>query len=403
MFKLDAKKIRVDFPVYDKGKEKIIYFDNACMTFKPRQVIDAMLNYYENFPACHGRSVHKFSEKVTSEFNHARDNLKKFFSVGSDGEIIFTKNTTEAINIVANGMNFSKGDIVVNSDREHSSNIVPWLYLEKAGRIQRRYVKSTETEEFDLEDFKIKVKGARLVSVVATSNLDGYHLPIKEIIKIAHDSGALVLLDAAQAAPHKELNFKKLDADFIAVSGHKMLGPTATGFLYGKKEHLEKLIPFILGGDTVSDTTYDSYCLEKIPERFEAGLQDYAGVIGFSAAATYLRKIGMSKVEEHEKMLTKYALDKLSEMDGITLLGVNDIKKKSGVISFSCDKLPYHQVSIMLDKISNIATRSGQHCLHSWFNSRGIKGSVRVSFYIYNTTDEIDVFVSTLKKLLKTF
>jgi len=383
----------------------VIYFDNACMTLRPKQVTDKILEYYNEYPGCHGRSAHKFAARVTDEISKARQKVQKFLGAKHKQEIIFTKNATEAINIVTNGLDWKEGNIVINSDREHSSNIVPWQHLEKTKGVKRIYIPSKPDETFDLIEFEKQLNlnrgKVKLVSVVYTSNLDGYTLPIKDIIKRAHNHKALVLLDAAQAAPHHDINVQKLDADFVAISAHKMCGPSGIGALYGKKQLLDKLRSFIVGGSTVSNTTYSTYKEMPIPDRFEAGLQNYAGIVGFGAACDYLQKIGLSKIEKYENELTRYLHERLIQIPKVKIIGVQDPRLRGGTTSFIIDGMNYHDTALLLDESANIMCRSGQHCLHSWFNSRKCLGSVRVSFYFYNSKKEIDTFIETLKKIIQ--
>jgi len=379
---MNLDKIRQDFPVLEKG---VIYFDSACMSLKPRQVVNKINEYYNEYPACAGRSYHKLSRKVTEEVEKTRSSLKKFVNV-KNHELVFTRNTTEAINLVSNSLKIKS---VLTSDREHNSNLLPWM------KFKHDIVKSTKEETFDLEDFKSKVKNVDLIAVLFTSNIDGYTLPVKEIVKIAHENKKLVLLDAAQAMPSKEINLSKLDADFLAFSGHKMLGPTGIGGLFAKKVILEKMEPFILGGETVSNSTYKSFNLLEVPQRFEAGLQDYAGIIGLQEAVNYLRKVGLNEIESNEKRLVKF----LQESLDVDLIGVKDLKLKSNIFNFNIGKMNSHEVAQMLDSSKNIAVRSGMHCCHSWFNSRNIKGSVRASFYLYNTLEECKIFVEEVNKI----
>lgn len=404
--KFNPETYRKDFPVLQKkiGGKPIIYFDNSCMTLRPKQVVNKIIEYYNEYPGCHGRSAHKFAGRVTDEFDKARKAVQKFLGAQHKEEIIFTKNATEAINLVSNAMDWRAGDIVVNSDREHSSNIVPWQFLQKTKGIKRIYIPSKKDETFDLVEFETQLRKNRgkvkLVSVVYTSNLDGYTLPVREIIRRAHNYGALVLLDAAQAAPHHPINVKGLDVDFLAISAHKMCGPSGIGALYGKKELLEKMKPFIVGGDTVSNTTYEDYELMPLPAKYEAGLQNYAGAIGFGAACEYLMKIGLKKIEKHENMLTKYLHENLEQIPQIKIIGVQDPKLRGGITSFIINNINFHDVAFLLDEMANIMIRSGQHCLHSWFNNRHIAGSCRVSFYFYNTKKEIDVMINCLRKII---
>jgi cysteine desulfurase / selenocysteine lyase len=378
---MNIEKIRNEFPIL---KKNIIYFDNACMPLRPKCVINKINEYYSEYSTCAGRSHHKLGLRLTEEVKISRNFVRKLIGAKKSEEIIFTKNATEAINLVANSLKFN---IVVTSDREHNSNLLPWQ------KFEHRVVKSNQDHTFNLEEFSEKVVGADLVSVVYTSNLDGYTLPVKEIIEIAHKNGALVLLDAAQAVPHKKIDVYKLDVDFLVFSGHKMLGPTGIGVLYGKEALLNDMDPFLLGGETVYDSTYDSYKLEKLPYKFEAGLQNYAGIVGLGAAAKFLMKIGLDNIEKHEKMLKRHI-----DIEGLEIIGYSG---ESGIFNFNIPGLNSHEVAMMLDHSKNIMVRSGAHCLHSWFNSRNIDGSVRASFYLYNTVEEVKIFNEELKKLKK--
>jgi cysteine desulfurase/selenocysteine lyase len=237
--------------------------------------------------------------------------------------------------------------------------------------------------------------------MVHTSNLDGYTSPVEEIIKIAHDNGSLVLLDGAQSVPHKEISVKKLDVDFLAFSGHKMLGPSGTGVLYGKYHLLEELDSFIVGGDTVENSTYTEHKLLKPPEKFEGGLQNYAGSIGLAEAARYLEKVGRKDIEKHEVELNEIITKEMLELDGITILGPQSAESRGGIISFTVDSMGYHDVALMLNEMANVMIRSGQHCVHSWFNAHNIKGSARVSLYLYNTKEEALTFIENLKNIVK--
>ncbi len=389
----NVEKIRKDFEVLDKN---VVYLDSACMALKPKQVIEKVNEYYKEYPGCGGRSYHKIGKRVTEEVENSRKIIKKFLNV-KKGDIIFTKNTTEGINLVANSFGFKKGDKILTTDREHNSNLLPWQLLSKKG-IKHSVVESKENFTFDLDRFNNMVKGANLVSFVHTSNLDGYTLPIKEIIKIAHENDCLVLLDGAQSAPHKEVNIKKLDVDFFAFSGHKMLGPTGIGALYGKKELLEDLNPFIVGGETVVETTYDDHEFEKVPYRFEAGLQHYAGIVGFGEAAKYLMKVGRKNIEKHEIKLQKFIIDGLKDIKKIKMVGAI---VDSGIFNFNVDDMSPHNVAMILDETDNVMIRSGAHCVHSWFNKHKLQGSARASLYLYNNKEDCERFVKAMNKVIK--
>lgn len=400
---MDLNKIRSDFPVLQtrvKGKP-IIYFDNACVTLRPVQVIEAINSYYQEFPACAARSLHKLGTRATEGYEKARKGIARFIGARPE-EIIFTKNTTEGINLVAHGLAWKAGDCVLTSDKEHNSNLLPWLHLVKVKGIRHEIVQSNPDNTFSLKAFEERVKGLkpRLVSLVHTSNLDGITNPVREIIKIAHDAGSLVLLDGAQSVPHKPIDVGKLGMDFLAFSGHKMCGPSGIGILYVRRDVIERLEPFALGGETVINSTYTSYELDKSPGRFEPGLQHYAGAIGLAAAAKYLEGIGLENIEKHEIELNKIITKGIEEM-GIEVIGPKNPELRGGILSFNIPKIAFHDVAVMLDELANIAVRSGQHCVHSWFNAHGLKGSVRASLYLYNTKEEAQVFLETLKSIMK--
>jgi len=400
---MNLEKIREDFPVLQKkiNGKPIIYFDNACMSLRPKNVVEAMNEYYEDYPGCAGRSIHKFGNKVTDKVKESREIIAKFIGAKKSEEIIFTRNTTESINLLAHSLGLKKDDIVLTTDREHNSNLIPWQVLAKTVGIKHKIVYSKKDMTFDINEFEKNVKDAKIVSFVHCSNLDGYTLPAEEIIKIAHDNDALVILDGAQSAPHKPVNVKKLDVDFFAFSGHKMLGPSGTGALYGKQHLLEELNPFMVGGDTVQKTTYDSCIFLKPPEKFEAGLQNYAGMIGFAAAAEYLNKVGKEDIRKQEIELNKIITQFLEDIDGSNIIGPSSPEMRGGIISFNIKGISYHDIAMMLDERANIMIRSGQHCVHSWFNAHGIEGSARVSLYLYNTKEEAKVFIDNMKEISK--
>ncbi|MDP2749243.1 MAG: cysteine desulfurase [Nanoarchaeota archaeon] len=400
---MNIENIRKDFPILDKkiNGRPIVYFDNACVTLKPKQVTEAMRGYYEDYTSCAGRSAHKFGKRVTEEVLKSRKTLQRFVGAKNEKEIVFTRNTTEAINLVANCLNLEKGSAVLNSDKEHNSNLVPWQFLEKRIGIKHEILQGNDDGTFKLDKFeeRMSLGNVKLVAMVHISNLDGATNPIKEITKIAHDAGALVLVDAAQAMPHKEIDVRKLNVDFMAFSGHKMLGPSGIGALYAKYHLLDEMSPFMVGGDTVVDTTYHSAQLEKPPEKFEAGLQDYAGIIGFAAAAEYLTKIGKENICKHETSLNRKISEEISSINQLKIIGPKAAEERSGIISFNIGKKNPHDIALMLDSVHNIMIRSGAHCVNSWFNAHNLSGSARASLYLYNTVEETNIFVDSLKKL----
>ncbi|KKP31947.1 MAG: hypothetical protein A2312_00300 [Candidatus Staskawiczbacteria bacterium RIFOXYB2_FULL_32_9] len=399
---LDYEKIKVDFPLLTKqiNNKNIIYFDSACMSLKPRQVVEAMNEYYLEFPACAGRSSHKLGNIVTKKIRESRQIVAKFINA-NENEIIFTRNTTEAINLLANSLYLEKGDLVLTTDKEHNSNLVLWQILVKNKGIRHNIIRSDDDGNFDFEKYKELVKDAKLVSMVHTSNLDGTTIPAKEIIKLAHENNALVFLDMAQTIPHKKIDVKDLDVDFVAFSGHKMLGPTGTGVFYGKYDLLKKLKPFLVGGDTVEYSTYVDHKMLEVPEKFEAGLQDYAGIIGLGQAVKYIEIMGFNNICEQELKLNQYITQEILKNPRIKIIGPNDPNMRSGIINFYIDKVDMHQVALMLDEMSNIMIRSGQHCVHSWYNDKKIKNSARISLYFYNTIKEAEELIKNLNKIIQ--
>ena len=401
---MDIQKFKQDFPLLQKGikGKPVVYFDNACQTLRPLSVIEAVNQYYREYPACAGRSVHKLGELVTKKCDEARKLVADFIGAKRREEIIFTRNTTEGINLVAHSLGLKAGDVVITTDKEHNSNLVPWQRLAQKIGIIHKIVPSKKDNTFDLEAFTEMVdEKVKLVSMVLTSNLDGVTIPALEIIKITHRHGGKVLLDAAQAIPHQQINVRKLDVDFLAFSGHKMLGPSGTGVLYGKYKLLEDLEPFMVGGDTVEYSTYKDHKFLPLPEKFEAGLQNYAGIIGLGAAVKYLDKIGLENIAKQEKKLNRFVTKEIEKLPNTTIIGPSDPALRGGIVSFYVKGVDPHQIALILDESSNIMIRSGQHCVHSWFHAHNIQASARVSFYFYNTLEEVEMFITNLQRTVK--
>ena len=400
----NPEKFRVDFPLLTK-KNPPVYFDNACMTLRPRQVTESLTAYYNDFPGCAGRSVHAISRRVDEEVYNARKTTQKFIGAKQAKECIFLRNTTEGVNLVARSFPFKKGDVILVSDKEHNSNLLPWQVIAKKKGLTLDIVESNKDNTFSLENFEKKLpqhKGkVALTAFGSTSNLDGVSIPIKEVIKKAHNNGAKVFLDAAQTAPHHELNVKSLNADFVAFSGHKMLGPTGIGVLYGPEKELLNLDFDNVGGETVTDTTFETPEWEGLPYRFEAGLQHYAGIIGLGAAAKYLSKIGLSKIEKHEQAINKIVSEGVTAIKGASIIGPGNAALRGGITSFNVKGLSPHDIASLLDASANIMIRSGAHCCHSWFNKHNSVGSARASLYFYNTEEEAQKFSSELKSVAR--
>ncbi len=399
---MDVGSIRKDFPTVRNGRG--VYLDSACQSLKPDCVIEKMMEYYNEYPACGGRSVHSMGTRVSMGVDETREKLASFFGCDDPNEFVFTKNTTEGMNTIARGFGLKKGDAVVTTDVEHNSNHVQWLEMSKEFGIERRYCRTSFDGEFDIENFKEVMDGkVKLVSVGQTSNVTGCTIPVKDIVEIAHDSGAAVAVDGAQSAPHMPIDLKGLDVDFFCCSLHKMLAPTGVGVMYGKAERLKELRPLMYGGGIVGLTTYDSVKISPAPEKFEAGLENYSGIIGASAALDYLSRIGMKNIAEHERHLQRKMQDSTKDIDGLSIVGPKDPDKRGGVFSFNIKGLNSHDISMMLDNMDGIMIRSGMHCAHPFFVSRKIDGCARASVYLYNDDSDIERFATALKKLSETF
>ena len=401
---MDLKKIRADFPILQEapGRKPVIYFDTACQSLRPRVVLDAITQYYTQSSACSGRSMHHLAADVSQRVDQARAQLQKLLGAAKKEEIVFTRNTTEGINLVANSLSFQAGEAVLISDKEHNSNLIPWQMLAKKQGVEVRIVPTCVDGSFDLPAYEKLLQGkVRLVALGHSSNLDGVTIPAEAIIQKAHKAGALVLLDGAQSVPHHKVNVRALDVDFLAFSGHKMLGPSGMGVLYAKYALLEQMQPFLVGGDTVASSTYTSAEFLPPPEKFEAGLQDYAGILGLGAAAKYLSDVGFDAIQKQELLLNQAISAGIQPLPGLKLIGPADPALRGGIVTFYIEGIDSHRIALMLDQMAGITVRSGQHCVHSWFNAHKIQGSVRASVYFYNTVEEAELFTSSLKKIKK--
>jgi cysteine desulfurase/selenocysteine lyase len=401
---MDIEKIRWEFPLLQgkRKKKPIIYFDNACQSLRPKPVMDAMNSYYQNYSACMGRSMHQLASEVTQACAESRQGVAKFLNAAKKEEIIFTRNTTEGINLVSHALQFKAGDIVLVSDKEHNSNLLPWQQLVRRCGIILKIVPSRADNTFDMKAFEnLLAKGAKLVALGSTSNLDGLTIPMSAVIKMTHAAHALALLDAAQTVPHQKLDVRSLNVDFLAFSGHKVLGPSGTGVLYGKYSLLSEMDPFLVGGETVSSSTYEKGEYLPAPEKFEAGLQDYAGIIGLGVALNYIQKTGFEAIQKQELILNSALTEELKNRAGISIIGPEDAALRGGILSFYKKGVDPHQIAIMLDQMANIEVRSGQHCVHSWFHTHQLTGSVRVSFSFYNTLEEVHTFLENFHQIEK--
>lgn len=389
----DPHRLRPDFPPLRDGR--LIYFDNACMALRPQAVIDAVTTYYTEYPACGERSLHRLGQRVDQEVSLAREAARRFLHARHVEEIVFTQNTTHGINLVAQSFPLAPGDVVVTSDQEHNSNLLPWQQLSRRG-VQHRAVAFGDANALRAA----VTPEVKLVSMVMTSNLDGASIDAGRIVEVAHEAGIPILLDAAQAVPHQAIDVRSLDVDFLACSGHKMLGPSGTGLLYGKRDALARLRPTLVGGGTVEDSTLLGATYRDGPERFEAGLLHYAGIAGFRHAIEYLERVGREAIRAHEQRLTRQLQEGLERYPDITIFGP-PAEGRGGITSFAFAGIDVHDVCLLLDESAGIAVRSGRHCVHSWFNAHGIEGTVRVSLYLYNTEEEVLVFLEALDRVHK--
>jgi cysteine desulfurase/selenocysteine lyase len=394
------KKHRADFPTLDTENPPV-YLDNACMTLRPKPVVEAIRSYYEESPGCGGRSVHRYATTVSRKMMHCRKKIADLFNANESSEIIFTKNATHSLNQVAKGLTWEKGDVVLTTDREHNSNLVPWLQLEQEQGIDHRVVKSNDDNTFNLENFEKACAEAgsklKMVSLSHVGNLDGVATPIKEAAKIAKDYGAMFCVDGAQSTPHMKVDVQDLGIDFMAFSIHKMMGPSGMGGLWGRMDLLENMRSIQSGGSTVETSHYDSLTWSKPPERFEGGLGNYAGILGTNAAIDYISEINLDDVHDHEVSLNRIMTSVLKDVNGIRIIGPEDPAQRGGICSMLFDNVDAHDIAILLDEAADVMVRSGMHCVHSWFNDKGLdRGSLRASAYLYNTEDEVRLFAETL-------
>ncbi|MCD6592262.1 MAG: cysteine desulfurase [Thaumarchaeota archaeon] len=398
----NLERIREDFPVLSRRREDgkpLIYFDNAATSLKPRQVIEAVKSYYEDYSVNVHRGVYRISQEATDLYEDSRARIARFIGC-KPNELVFVKNTTEGINLIAYGLKWRPGDEIISTVMEHHSNMIPWQIVSKRFGVKLRYAKVRLDGRLDFEDLAQLVgKRTRLVAVCHVSNVLGTINDVREIAKLAHENDALILVDAAQSVPHMPVNVKDLGCDFLAFSGHKLLGPTGIGGLYIREGVEEDLEPPFGGGEMISHVELECYRLNDMPWRFEPGTPNIAGAIGLAAAVKYLESIGMESVREHERELTAKAFQALDDIDGIEIYGPRNPEDRCGLIAFNLREVSGDLVAALLDEFENIAVRSGFHCAQPLHKLLGIQSSVRASFYIYNTLEEIEVFENALKRI----
>ncbi|MBI2143741.1 cysteine desulfurase [Candidatus Woesearchaeota archaeon] len=398
---MNAKKIREDFPILKRkvyGKP-LVYLDNAATTQKPMQVIEAISRYYREYNSNVHRAVHKLSQEATEAYESAHEKVSNFIGAKGIQEVAFTKNATESLNLVANSLSrqLSKGDEIILTQMEHHSNMVPWQQAAKRTGARLKYIEIDGNGELKMQQLQSLInKKTKIVAFTHVSNVLGTINPAKEIISAAKDAGAITVMDGAQSVPHMPVNAQKLGCDFLAFSSHKMLGPMGIGVLYGKDELLEKMEPLLYGGDMVSEVSFEDAKWNELPWRLEAGTPDVAGAVGLAAAIDYLLKIGLENIHDHEKLLTKLAIEKLQQIAGLAIYGPE--AERAGLASFSINGVHPHDVSALLDA-EGIAVRGGHHCAMPLARLLGTFGSTRASFYIYNTAQEMEKLAAAVEKL----
>ncbi len=405
---LNVTKIRADFPILRRkiGGKPLVYLDNAATSQKPKAVIDAIDRYYHEYNANVHRGVHRLSEEATVAFEQSREEFARFIGAKAAKEIIFVRNATEALNLVALSWaraNLKSGDRILLTEMEHHSNIVPWQMLAKEKGLRIDYVEIRDDGILNWENFEQLIKESpKVLSLAHVSNALGTINPVRQMAREAHKVGATVIVDAAQSVPHMPVDVADLECDFLAASGHKMLAPTGIGMLYGRQDLLDNMEPLMGGGEMIKEVHLQDARWNDLPWKFEAGTPNIEGVIGLGAAVDYLTKLGMQNVREHEKDVTRYAIERLAGVKGLVLYGTREIEKRGAVISFNLGDIHAHDLATVLDT-QGIAIRSGQHCAQPLMERLKVPATSRASFYIYNTRREVDILVRALEKARKMF
>ncbi len=398
---LNAEKIRQDFPILDSD---IIYLDNAASSLTPEQVLQKIMDFYHNYRANVDRGIHRLSQKASEEYekNHAK--VADLINAKSETEVVFTRNATEAINLAANGLKWKKGDKIVTSLIEHHSNFIVWLRLKRRYGVDVEIVRPNREGLFDIADFEKSIDNkTRLVALTHVSNVLGVKTPIQEVADIAHDHNAHLLVDGAQSVPHLKVDVQRIGCDFLAFSGHKMLGPTGVGVLYARRELLDSLEPLSIGGGTIVDVGLDYYTLSGSPSKFEAGTPAIAEAIGLGAAIEYLEEVGLEKIEVYERKLGENLYRGLADIPGVEVYGPKEAEQRASIVSFNVDSLNPHDVALALDVSADIMVRSGHHCCIPLIKEllKRDEGTVRASLYIYNTESEVEKLVSAVEEIAR--
>ncbi|KRN57783.1 cysteine desulfurase [Carnobacterium divergens] len=398
---IDAEALKKDFPILfqEINDEPLVYLDNAATSQKPQQVLDALNTYYQRDNANVHRGVHTLAERATAKYEMARQKVKTFINAKETAEVLFTRGTTTSLNWVAKSFgeaNVNEGDEIVISYMEHHSNIIPWQQLAKKQKATLRYIELTPTGELDLASAKKLITAkTKIVAITHVSNVLGVVNPIAELTEIAHQVGAVMVVDGAQSVPHMAVDVQQLNVDFYAFSGHKMLAPTGIGVLYGKRSLLEKMEPIEFGGEMIDFVYLEDSTWKELPWKFEAGTPNIAGAIGLGAAIDYLTEVGMEDIHHYEQELVAYVLPKLQEIPGITIYGPTDPAKRTGVITFNLEGVHPHDLATAMD-MEGVAVRAGHHCAQPLMNYLEVNSTARASFYFYNTKSDADTFIKAL-------
>lgn len=404
----DVAQVRRDFPILERKVHgrPLVYLDSAATSQKPRAVIEALTRYYSETNANIHRGIHALAEEATAAYERTRQRVARFIGARNARSVVFTRNATEAVNLVAHAWgrkHLREGDEILSSQMEHHSNLIPWQIVAKEKGARLRHIPVTEDGRMDLSSLDgVLTERTRIVAVSAMSNALGTINPVREIVAAARRKGALVLLDGAQLVPHAPVDVTQLDCDFLAFSAHKMLGPTGVGVLYGRREVLERMDPFMGGGEMILEVWEDRASYNDVPHRFEAGTPNIAGVVAFEAAIDYLEQLGMENVREHERRLVAHALARLAEEEDIVLYGPRDAELRGGVLSFNFKEIHPHDVGTILDQ-EGIAIRAGHHCAQPLMRRYGISGTCRASFYVYTTEEEVNALVTALGRVREVF
>ncbi|MBD5340467.1 MAG: cysteine desulfurase [Bacteroides sp.] len=399
---MDLNDIRGRFPILERtvGDKPLVYLDNTATSQTPREVVEAVVNMYEHYKANVHRGVHTVSQEATDMQEHTRRRVRDYINASSVEEVIFTRGTTEAINLVASsfGDRFRDGDEIILTVMEHHANIVPWQLLQRHKDIKLRVVDINERGELDLEQYKsLFNERTVLATFTHVSNVLGTVNPVKEMIRIAHEHGVTALVDGAQASPHLPIDVRDLDCDFYVFSSHKMYGPTGVGVLYGKKELLESMPPYQGGGEMIKHVSFNGTTFADLPFKFEAGTPDFVDIAAFAKALDFIEEVGLDNIREHEEELLRYTTEKIAEIPGVKIYGT--APHKSAVLSFNVGDAHNYDVGFLLDKLG-VAVRTGHHCAQPLMERLGVPGTVRASFAVYNTKEEADIFISSLKRII---